>query len=236
MILVSTYYKSDNSERQKELNKCLIKNTENKYIKKIYLLNDALYDLSFIDKEVYINKQIPKDKVKQIIISNDKNYKLKYDDCIKFINENLNDQICILSNSDIYFDNSLSKINNKIINNNLLALLRYDETIEGNRKIFKRNNYPRDDSQDCWIFRCPLNVNIDKLNFSFGTLGCDSIFANIIYESGIKLSNPCYDIITTHVHNTEYRTYNIDNRIHGTYCLIEPCHIEQESKISFIDY
>jgi hypothetical protein len=167
MILVSTYYKSDNSERQKELNKCLIKNTENKYIKKIYLLNDALYDLSFIDKEVYINKQIPKDKVKQIIISNDKNYKLKYDDCIKFINENLNDQICILSNSDIYFDNSLSKINNKIINNNLLALLRYDETIEGNRKIFKRNNYPRDDSQDCWIFRCPLNVNIDKLNFSF---------------------------------------------------------------------
>ena len=236
MILVSTYYKSNNSERQKELDKCLIKNIENKYIKKIYLLNDSLYDLDFINIKISINQEIPKNKVEQIIISNDKNYKLKYNDSINFINENLNDQICILSNSDIYFDNSLSKINNKIINNSLLALLRYDETIEGNKKIFKRNDYPRNDSQDCWIFRSPLKVDIDKLDFSFGTLGCDSIFANIIYESGIKLSNPCYDIITTHVHNTEYRTYNYDNRIHGVYCLVEPCHIGEDSKISFIDY
>ena len=159
MILVTTYYKSDNLERQKELDKCLIKNIQNKYIKKIYLLNNYLYDLSFI------NQEIQKNKIEQIIISNDINYKLKYNDSIQFINENLNDEICILSNSDIYFDNSLSKINNKIINNNLLALLRYDEDINGNKQIFKRNDIPRDDSQDCWIFRSPLNVDIDKRSF-----------------------------------------------------------------------
>ena len=133
MILVTTYYKSDNLERQKELDKCLIKNIQNKYIKKIYLLNNYLYDLSFI------NQEIQKNKIEQIIISNNTNYKLKYNDSIQFINENLYDEICILSNSDIYFDNSLSKINNKIINNSLLALLRYDEDINGNKQIFKRN-------------------------------------------------------------------------------------------------
>jgi DNA (cytosine-5)-methyltransferase 1 len=49
-------------------------------------------------------------KIEQVIITNEKNYKLKYNDAINFINNNLDGSICILSNSDIYFDNSLYKI------------------------------------------------------------------------------------------------------------------------------
>ena len=229
MILITTYYISDNKERQKELDRCLIKNSENNYIEKIYLLNNEVFNLDFI-----FNQK----KIEQVIITNEKNYKLKYNDAINFINNNLDGSICILSNSDIYFDNSLSKIydKNRINENNLFALLRYDEDKNGNKIIFKFFDEPRNDSQDSWIFKSPLKIDLDKINFSFGTLGCDSIFANIIYDSGLKVSNPCYDIITTHVHNTEYRTYSVDDRIHGKYCLVPPCYLNNDYEVKFMDY
>jgi hypothetical protein len=227
MNLITTYYQTCNDERNNEINKCLKYNYLNKYISHIYLLNNQIYELDFIENN---------SKIKQIIISNDLNYKLKYNDAIDFINTNLNNKVCILSNSDIYFDNTLSKLNYKYFNNNLFALLRYDEDVYGNKKIFTRHNIPRDDSQDCWIFKSPLNVELNKINFSFGTLGCDNIFANIINDSGIKISNPSLDIITTHLHNTEYRTYNIDNRIYGKYCMLKPCHLNEYPKLIFIDY
>ena len=202
-------------------------NNENKYIEKIYLLNNEIFNLDFIKNN---------SKIKQILISNDPNYKLKYDDAINFINDKLKNKICILSNSDIYFDNSLSKIENNDLSNECFALLRYDEDIYQNKKIFTRHDIPRDDSQDSWIFRSPLNINIENINYSFGTLGCDSLFANEISESNIKLSNPSYDIITTHVHLTDFRTYNIDNRIHGKYCLLEPCKLNEYPNNKFMDY
>ena len=212
MFLITTFYKSSNLERQKEIEKCLQKNFENPYIQKIYLLNNEHYDL-----DIY------KSKVEQVIVSNDENYKLKYNDAIKFINENLAGHICILANSDIYFDESLSKISIENIKNNLFALLRYDEDVDGNKQIFKHFDEARSDSQDSWIFQSPLEIDYEEIDFEFGTLGCDNIFASKVHECGLlKVSNPCYDIISTHVHLTNYRTYNSDDRIHGNYCLIKP--------------
>jgi len=228
MILLTTYYKSINEDRNIEINKCLYKNLNNKFIEKIYLLNNEIFDLGFIN-DIY-------NKIIQVIVSKDNSYRLKYKDAIKFINENLKNKICILSNSDIYFDDSISKINNKTIHNKFFALLRYDEDLNGNKHIFELHNNPRNDSQDSWIFRSPLNIDLDNLDFSFGILGCDSIFASLVYETGINISNPCYDIITTHLHNIDFRTYNCDNRIHGKYCLLPPCKIDEYKNPEFINY
>jgi hypothetical protein len=228
MILITTYYSTLNNDRNIEINKCLKKNFENKYISKIYLLNNSIYDIDFIDN--YENKII------QILISNDINYKLKYYDAIFFINEYLNNEICILSNSDIYFNETLSLINNQVIINNFFALLRYNEDVSGNLTIFKRHDIPRYDSQDCWIFKSPLNIDLTKLNFSFGTPGCDSIFANIVNDIGIKVSNPSLDIVSIHVHNTEFRTYSYIDRIHGKYCIIPVCKINEYIETIIIDY
>jgi hypothetical protein len=191
-------------------------------------LNDKIYNLP-LDIQYY-------KKIVQIEIDMKLSNKLKYSDAISFINNNLKDEICILSNSDIYFDETLSKINDKNIKDNFFALLRYDEQEDGSKKIFTRYDIPRDDSQDCWIFNSPLNIDLDKLNFSFRTLGCDSIFATIVHQSNINVSNPSYDIIITHLHKTEFRTYNVDDRIHGKYCLIKPCHLNEKYEVSFIEY
>lgn len=228
MNLITTYYKTLNQLRNDEIDSCLNINCQNNNIDEIYLLNNILYDLSFIND--------PLKKITQYIISNEEDYKLKYSDAIKFINEKMKGKICILSNSDIYFDDTLSKINNTIIKNNFFALLRYDEDLEKNKNIFKRFDVPRDDSQDCWIFLAPLNISLNKINFSLGTLGCDSIFAYYIYETGINLSNPSLDIVATHRHITNFRTYTSDDIIHGKYCLIKPCHIGEKSEIKFLNY
>ena len=229
MILITTYYISDNEERNNEIRKCLIKNCENKYIEKIYLLNNKIFDLSFIN-----NKNL--NKIEQLIISIEDSYILNYKDAIIFINNKLKNKICILSNSDIYFDDTLSKIKDKDIIGNFFALLRYDEDQNGNKHIFSRFNEPRNDSQDSWIFKSPLNISLSKIDFTFRTLGCDSLFAKYVYDSGLKVMNPSYDIITTHVHNTDYRTYNCDNRIHGQYCLVKPCHLNEYYEPTFMDY
>ena len=224
MILITTYYNSDNEERREEIKKCLLKNNENKYIEKIYLLNDKIYDLDMI---------VCSNKIEQIIISNENNYKLKFSDAIKFINENLTGNICILSNSDIYFDETLSKINN--MDNKCYALLRYDE-VNDTKEIFTRHGLPRNDSQDSWIFKSPIQLDLNEIDFSFGTLGSDSIFAKKIYDSKIELSNPSLDIIITHVHNSNFRTYKFDECIHGLYCLIKPTYLNEKAQFSFLQY
>ncbi len=237
MNLITTYYISENNDRQNEIKKCLIKNIQNQYIQKIYLLNSEIYNLDFI-KSFDINNKVIQIQIYDEYENDSKNI-LKYSDAIDFINNNLYESLCILANSDIYFNDTLSKINYETMHGKFYALLRYDEEINGKKTIFKRHDIPRDDSQDSWIFNSPLLINLTSINFHFGTLGCDSIFANAIHENTLlKISNPAYDIITTHVHQTQFRSYNCDNRIHGKYALIKPTHldIDDNNVITFMDY
>ena len=228
MILITTFYLPKDEEREKEINKCLKINYDNPFIEKIILLNDKIYDLPI--KE---NHQ----KIQQVIISNSPNYKLRFDDAINYINNSKQciGKICILSNSDIYFNETLEKINNTI-SNNVFALLRYDEDVSGKLTLYSENNKPRNNSQDCWIFKSPLKVNTNLLNFEFGTLGCDNVFANIIYNSGIYISNPCYSIQSIHVHNSNYRTYNEHSRLTKNYCNVEPCNLKEMPNIIITDW
>jgi hypothetical protein len=43
MILITTYYETENITRNNEIKKCLVKNFENKYIDKIYSQEGIFY-------------------------------------------------------------------------------------------------------------------------------------------------------------------------------------------------
>lgn len=241
MNLITTYYVSENIDRQNEIKKCLIKNIQNKYIKNIYLLNSEIYNLDFITNIDIYNKVTQVQIYEESELQPNSKKILKYSDAIDFINTNLNGSLCILANSDIYFNETLSKINYESMHGKFYALLRYDEELNGKKTIFKRHDIPRDDSQDTWIFNSPLEINLSYLDFHFGTLGCDSIFANAVHDNTfLKVSNPAYDIITTHVHQTQFRSYNCDDRIHGKYALVKPTHLNSDNSnnniITFMDY
>ena len=223
MILITSYYESPSPERQEEINECLKKNNDNPLIKTIYLLNDKLYDLHFLGN----NK-----KIRQFKIIN--HGKLYFQEAIEFINSYCHQETVILSNSDIYFDDTIDLIKKEYLDNKIYALLRYDVKKDGSKDIFRHFGEPRSDSQDAWIFTSPLHVDLKKLNFSFGTLGCDNMFASIIHDHGYEIENPSYSIITYHLHNIEERNYTCDDRIHGNYCLIRPHHLMETPKITFM--
>jgi hypothetical protein len=230
MILITTFYIPNNKEREKEINKCLQKNYENPLIKNIYLLNDKIYELP-LDLTLYNNKII------QITLNNiTTNTKLRFDDAINFINncQECIGKLCILSNSDIYFDETLSNVNQSTISNNVFALLRYDESLEGFHSLYSENGIPRLNSQDCWIFKSPLKVDTKLLDFEFGTLGCDNTFAYVIHKSGIYISNPCYSIKTIHLHSSQFRTYN-NIWLCRDYCYLVPCKLGEMPDVLYTD-
>ncbi len=204
MLLITSFYIPENKERYEELKQALQNNFLNQYIKKIYLLNDKIYDLSFIEG----NEQ----KIIQVIVDDENKSRLGFDYSIKYINDNFTDNICILANSDIYFDKTLSYLINYNFDNKVLALSRYDNGIR----------YSKRDSQDSWIFKSKANINLDLCNFKFGLPGCDNRLAYIFFESGYEVINPSKTIKSHHLHNSNFKTYNLSSRVPGPYHLICP--------------
>jgi hypothetical protein len=201
-ILVTSYYLSGNLERQKELDECLIRNSKNEFITSIFLLNDKIHDINFIESEY-------RHKIIQLVVNNDNKKRLYFNYAIRFINEYLFGERCILSNSDIYFDDTLKHLISKDMTNTMIALSRYDgEEVMG---IY---------SQDSWMFKSPLNIDLEKVNFQFGILGCDNVFANVVSVSGYNVVNPCKTIISHHLHNSGYRTYSLRDQLKGNYTLV----------------
>jgi hypothetical protein len=227
MILFTTYYKSQNEERQKEINLCLLKNVENKYIEKIILLNNKIFVLP-----------IQSEKIEQVVINKNRDYILKFCDAVHYMNTNYVGKICILANSDIYFDETLEKITDNAIYENkndneptknvFFALNKYN-LLDNNLIFDERNN-----SQDSWIFKSPLDVDYKYINYTLGTMGCDGNFAYRVNLNKYLVSNPSLDIITTHVHQSNFRTYKIDNFIKGIYLSLDPTTLDRVSEKKFI--
>ena len=78
---------------------------------------------------------------------------------------------------------------------------------------------PRFDSQDCWIFKSPINIKIEKYDIIIGSSGCDNRITYLLNEDKIKLWNPYKFIKIYHLH--KYR----DNYI---------THFEENQKYLFI--
>ncbi len=172
MILITQLFKT-NEIRLQEILKALKKNTENEYIKEIVLLN-----------EEYINLKFNSKKIKQYIVKDRLTYKKAFDYANKYIEKN---EIVILLNCDIWFDNTIKLVNNYDMNNTIIALSRYDAQKNGTYKLFNRP-----DSQDCWIFKNPISLEYDH-KFVLGKGGCDNRIAWIVNNS--KKNNIKYNII-----------------------------------------
>jgi hypothetical protein len=187
--LFTSWYKSN---RDAENEECLKRNIENDLINKIYLLSED-------DKEVIQN-----DKIVCIRL----NHRPHYNDFFNTAND-FNPDISIIANSDIYFNETLKKLET-LKEEKCYALSRWDN-IEERLQLFNRM-----DSQDAWIFKGKIkDVNS---NFEIGRLGCDNRIAYELNKAGYLLRNPCYDIQACHLHAGN----NGDNSIHSGQITIPP--------------
>ena len=185
---------------------CLHQNLGNEYIENVYLFMEEDAELNFVSP-----------KIKKVINKERPTYKNLFDFC----NENLKDQICIVANADIIFDDTLRYFNGIDMDKTFYALTRW-EISTGNGKDWEIEPYDNAASQDSWIFKTPI-LTSDKMNYTMGKPGCDNKITYQMRELGYTCRNPGKKVITIHFHPTNFRTYSPqDDRVPGPYLLIAP--------------
>ena len=199
--IISTFYVSKYSSnldivRSKELESCLINNITSYFVEKIHLFiddNDSLIRLNELtnnsEKVVVINVGI----------------KPKYDDYFKYIIDNLENKICMITNSDIFLyevDNELIK--ELEIKKNMYALTRYEYDM----------SYPLIEnyggSHDCYIFNSKFidkKIINEHTNFYQNFPGIESHIISTFCDSGFTCLNPCMQIKIVHLHETQLRNH-----------------------------
>jgi len=198
--LIYQYFIPTKSDRFNEIKNTLYRNVMNKYITKIYLLNERIYTTEELG--------IKSDKIIQIVIGK----WLKFKDVFSFVDEfNINGYI-IMTNSDIFLDDTISKLHYTDLDKSekMICLLRWEYRGEDNLnkcKIFG----PRWDSQDTWIFHS--NYKVEKkyhewFDFSFGQPGCDNKIIYLLLMLGIELNNDPVMFKTYHYHMEINRNYS----------------------------
>jgi len=124
------------------------------------------------------------------------------------------DDINIISNSDIFFDETIAYAE-KIKEKEVYALLRW-EWRNPHNIIF----HERPDSQDTWIVKG--RVTDVKGNFTLGLRGCDNRIAYEFQKAGYTVLNPAKTIKTYHVHNSMIRNYTMADLVPPPYFTLMP--------------
>lgn len=205
VTLAVPYYVDDSSERQGEINTCVQTNLGNDLIDKVILVCDRGIDAQmaedlFGDKAYVVLNEGERQTYKHLVSA-----------MIPF------DGVKIISNADIFWtEDSVRLVKDNIGEKECFALSRYDKTSDG----WKLRNTR--DTQDSWVY---LNNDLpedDSLDIQMGKAGCDNKVLHEIRELGLSVTNPSKDVMTFHLHETEKRNYDPDDRLEGPYSFEEP--------------
>jgi len=190
--LYTSYYREANRDRDAEFRTCLERNLDCAAIDRILVLNEG-GDLS----------KLRSDK----LTVRDTKARPTYDDFFGWVNDTTGkNDINIIANTDIYFDDGISILEEADLTNRCLALSRWDAQGDGTARLLEL-----DDSQDAWIFQG--RIKDIQGDFHLGIRRCDGRIAYEIRRAGYRLQNPCYTLKAFHLHVTDYRTYEQTDRM-----------------------
>lgn len=189
-ILFTSFYQDPNPVRQKELELCIVMNSRNKFIDKIYIFLEGSkkdFPVLFHDKIEVIESPRP-----------------TYRTFFNFVNTIVGpNDISIIANTDIFFDDTIKQVVPSSMDHKCLALSRYHYTQAG-EMILHNEKF----SQDTWIFKGEIKP-IDYCDFHLGIRGCDNRIAYEIHKAGYTMKNPALSIRTIHYHISESRNYDL---------------------------
>ena len=148
--------------------------------------------------------------------------RLTFNDYFEFINRysNSSDNINIICNADIYFDETIT-LSKNIDPFHVYALNRWD--VDSN---YNSIHYNMIGSSDAWVFKgVPEGIVGD---YYLGWHGCDGRFGYEVLNAGYELYNPSLSIKTMHVHMSNRRNYNaFKNLVAGPYAGAPACTLDQ---------
>lgn len=229
ITLLQQFHIPKNEERYQEIKTVLKKNIENKHINHIYLLNERKYT-----KEELGLTTIP-NHLHQVIIDT----RLSFYITFKFAQRYCRNSWVVLSNNDIYFDNTVLQIPIMLKKqrhkdkSRFLTLLRYEvkDVATNEAVLYKkyRDGSPKHNCQDTWAFytnELPFITDKKLLNIQLGRPGCDNRIAYVLHKYfNYQLINVPSKIKSYHYHSSQYRTYsfvNDPNLVKGPYIYILP--------------
>lgn len=211
--LFLSHYSEPDAARQAELCSALARNLENPLIDAVWLLDEkgsVCVDVA----------EAP--KIRQIPCLKRPGFDQFFEAIALHSGEN---DINILANSDIFFDESLS-VAAGIGADDCYALSRWD-TDDVEPILF---NTP--DSQDAWIFRGPPRRALIEASRSFapGVGGCDNRLAYEFEKAGYRVSNPSKSIRALHLHKSGVRRWSKDHAdlVPRPYLLVTPAALGEQ--------
>jgi hypothetical protein len=193
--LLTTLYNEKIKDRATEFITCMEKNLQHPSIDTIHVL----YDISKDDEQGSAILRYLKSR--NITISYITERAL-FGDFFKIANREYPNRRIIVSNADIFFNETLTLLEPCDLHNKFLALTRWDVRSSGDLIEF----YPLGFSQDVWIFQTPLPP-FENDAIKMGILGCDPAIAYQAQHSGLMLSNPSLSIQCCHLHRSQIRNY-----------------------------
>jgi len=204
--LVIEYFQSRNHIRNGEYLYCLHQNIGVDEIDSIHIFVEEGSDLNFDSP-----------KIKKIVVKERPTYK----DLFEYCNKHMKNEICIVANADIIFDDTLRFFESLDMAKQFYALSRWEiSTNDG--KNWEIEPYENAASQDVWVFKTPV-LTSDEMNYTMGKPGCDNKIPYHMRELGYTCRNPGKKVVTIHFHVSNFRTYNVkDDRVPGPYLLIAP--------------
>jgi hypothetical protein len=253
--IFTQFFIAKTKQRNDELQECLKRNCMNSNIDKIYLLNEKIYSYNELGiqnlKTEYINKihqiNIITDPIFAINTQTYINSPLKTDkrlsfkDVFKFIRFSSIRGFYVITNMDIFFDETISNLLCSTISikeqKQMFALTRFEFRNEND--LTKCPLFgPRMDSQDTWIFHSSMVLNSEEtisprqfnpyifetnlFDIQFGKPGVDNKLIYLMQVLGIETINDCEFIKTYHYHTSTSRDYTNKDRIEPPYSLIVP--------------
>lgn len=193
MLLVGHYEEPDPA-RGAEYAECLRRNCEIPCIEQVQ---------RFIETSTW--QQVDHPKVHNV----HHGHRAKFEELFAYSNRELGGHICIIANSDIFFDDTLSQLTEYDFTNQLLAISRWNLATNGETLLAKGS----EGTQDVWIFRAPIVWF--PANWHFGVMACDGRIVHEARKAGLEVRNPCLSIKATHLHLSAVHTYDVNIVVPG---------------------
>ena len=112
------------------------------------------------------------------------------------------DDLHVLANADIYFDDTLKLLDKYKLPETLLCLSRQNVNADGTTSPVTNPAL----SQDAWIWQGRMCKSL-RCDWPLGEIGCDSRVARVAQEADLLVLNPSLSINALHLHESGVRNY-----------------------------
>lgn len=198
--------------RMCELIECLERNLENRYIHNVHIAVEDPEEVYHKDAPEKLKKMLAHPKITVSHFG----HRVTYRELFLYANQNLSGQIVMVSNADIWFEQSISHLLKAPLEGVLVCLSRDDRSNVAQRASV---------SQDTWIFLAPIKTF--DCDWFLGPRGSDNKLAYAASKAGLKLINPCLAIRAVHVHRSNYRVGATTKKLPGPYLGVPRCALSE---------